>query len=108
MWTKNRGRADRARLAPCKEAVDRSHPGTTKLHRLEENLGAANIRAFGRRSPRDRKCGVEHLGRKGPAIRGICRKWSDVKPDLALPCYRQGQWNHFAADNLPQHSGRSA
>ena len=43
MWTKNRGRADRARQAPCKEAVDRSHPGTTKLHRLEEKPGAANI-----------------------------------------------------------------
>jgi aryl-alcohol dehydrogenase-like predicted oxidoreductase len=23
--------------------VDRSHPGTTKLHRLEENLGAVNV-----------------------------------------------------------------
>ena len=46
---------------------------------------------------------------KVPAIRKICRKWSAVKPDVALPCYREwsGGKNHFEADSLPQHSGRS-
>ncbi len=28
-------------------------PGTTKLHRLEENLGAADVETYARRSPRD-------------------------------------------------------
>ncbi len=35
--------SDRARLAACAEAVDRSDPGTTKLHRLEENIGAVAV-----------------------------------------------------------------
>ena len=35
--------ADRAGLAAGAEAVDRADPGTTKLHRLEENIGAAAI-----------------------------------------------------------------
>ena len=35
--------ADRAGVAAGAEAVDRADPGTTKRHRLEENLGAAEI-----------------------------------------------------------------
>ncbi len=35
--------ADRARLAAGAEALDRADPGTTKLERLEENLGAAAV-----------------------------------------------------------------
>ena len=34
---------DRACLAAGTEAVDRSNPGTTKLHRLEENIGAVAV-----------------------------------------------------------------
>ena len=36
-------RADRARVAAGAEALDRAHSGTTKLHRLQENLGAAQV-----------------------------------------------------------------
>ncbi len=36
-------RPDRARLAACPETLDCSIPGTTKLHRLEENVGAAEV-----------------------------------------------------------------
>jgi hypothetical protein len=32
------------RLVACKEAMDCPIPGTTKLERLEENLGALNIK----------------------------------------------------------------
>lgn len=35
--------ANRARMAAGAEALDRTDPGTTKLHRLEENLGAVNV-----------------------------------------------------------------
>ena len=35
--------SDRARLAACAEAVDRADPGTTKLQRLEENIGALSV-----------------------------------------------------------------
>jgi aryl-alcohol dehydrogenase-like predicted oxidoreductase len=37
-------RADRARLAARAKAVDRADSGTTKRQRLEENLGAHDIR----------------------------------------------------------------
>jgi aryl-alcohol dehydrogenase-like predicted oxidoreductase len=30
-------------VAPRPEATDRAHPGTTKLNRLQENLGAVNV-----------------------------------------------------------------
>jgi aryl-alcohol dehydrogenase-like predicted oxidoreductase len=30
-------------MAACTKAVDRSYSGTTKLHCLEENIGAAQI-----------------------------------------------------------------
>ena len=36
-------RANRACVAPREETVDRPIPGTTKLARLEENLGAADV-----------------------------------------------------------------
>ena len=36
-------RPDRARVAARPEAVDRADPGTTKLHRLEENVAAAAV-----------------------------------------------------------------
>ena len=36
-------RPDRTRLAACEEALDRSDSGTTKLARLEENLGALTV-----------------------------------------------------------------
>ena len=35
--------SDRAGVAACPEAVDRSDPGTTKLHRLDENIGAVAV-----------------------------------------------------------------
>ncbi len=35
--------ANRSRMAARKEAMDSAHPGTTKLSRLEENLGGATI-----------------------------------------------------------------
>lgn len=34
---------DCSRLAARAEAVHRAGPGTTKLHRLEENIGAVNV-----------------------------------------------------------------
>ena len=34
---------DRAARVAGAEAVDRSHPGPTKLNRLEENIGAVSI-----------------------------------------------------------------
>jgi hypothetical protein len=40
---KGDARTDRARLAVGEEALDLPIPGTTKLHRLEENLGAVNV-----------------------------------------------------------------
>ena len=36
-------RSDRTRLAARAKAVDRSDPGTTKLNRLEENIGAVAV-----------------------------------------------------------------
>ena len=42
--------SDRARLAAGPEAVDCSDPGTTKLHRLDENIGAVCSRTHARRS----------------------------------------------------------
>ena len=30
-------------MGACSKAVDRSHPGTRKLRRLEDNLGAADV-----------------------------------------------------------------
>jgi aryl-alcohol dehydrogenase-like predicted oxidoreductase len=40
--TRKMRRRRRSRSPGCsREAVDRPHPGTTKLHRLEENLAAA-------------------------------------------------------------------
>ena len=45
-------------------------PGTTKLERLEENLGAAGGRADGRRSARDRRRGVADRGAGSAVSRG--------------------------------------
>jgi aryl-alcohol dehydrogenase-like predicted oxidoreductase len=55
----------RTRLAACQEAADRSIPGTTKLHRHEENLGAANVDLTPEESPYHRKCLLKHQGRRG-------------------------------------------
>ena len=40
-------------------------PGTTKLHRLDENIGAARRRTDGRRSPRDRDRRLKDHGARG-------------------------------------------
>ena len=41
-------------------------PGTTKLHRLEENIGAAAVELYARRCPRHRQCRLEDHGARGP------------------------------------------
>lgn len=44
-WLRRKGNVctNRTGMAISTKAVDCSHPGTTKLHRLEENLAAADI-----------------------------------------------------------------
>jgi len=43
-YLKNGGKLEIAQqMADGPEAVDRAYPGTTKLHRMEENIGAAAI-----------------------------------------------------------------
>ena len=49
-------------------------PGTTKLHRLEENLGAAAIRADGRRSSRDRHARLRDQRAAARATRSTCSR----------------------------------
>ncbi len=44
-------------------------PGTTKLHRLEENIGAATRRAHGRRPPRHRRRRRQDHGARSPVPR---------------------------------------
>ena len=44
-------------------------PGTTKLHRLEENIGAADRRTHARRPPRDRDRRLQDHGARGPLPR---------------------------------------
>ncbi len=44
-------------------------PGTTKLNRLEENIGAVSVRADARRSARHRRCCVEDQGGRRPVSR---------------------------------------
>ena len=44
-------------------------PGTRKLERLDENLGAADRRADGRRSPRDRERRLDRSRCRGPVPR---------------------------------------
>jgi hypothetical protein len=46
-------------------------PGTTKLHRLEENLGAANVDAHACRPPGDRSRGVGDPGPGARYFRGL-------------------------------------
>ena len=41
-------------------------PGTTKLHRLEENIGAAAVELYARRSPRHRPRRLQDHGARGP------------------------------------------
>ena len=48
-------------------------PGTTKLHRLDENLGAASIELIARRPPRDRGGRLEDQG-GGRALSGTPRE----------------------------------
>ena len=51
-------------------------PGTTKRHRLEENLGAASIRADGRRPARHRAPRSRRSRSRARATRNTCRSWS--------------------------------
>ena len=50
-------------------------PGTTKLHRLEENIGRASVRTLGRRSARDWIARPRRSRCKAPGIRKSCRRW---------------------------------
>ena len=52
-------------------------PGTTKLHRLEENLGAADIELTADDLRRDRRRAAEASPCRASAIRRSCKRWSD-------------------------------
>ena len=67
--------ADRAGLVAGAEAVDRADPGTTKLHRLEENVGAADVALTPDGSAGDRRRAVGHHACRASVIRRSCKPW---------------------------------
>ena len=52
--------------------------------------GSGEYRAFGRRSPRDRKCGVEHQGRRGPLPGESAENGRTLSRTLLFPAAAKG------------------
>ena len=76
-------RADRARLAARAEAVDRADPGTTKLHRLEENAARPTSSS---RPTTWRRSSPPGSPRRVTATTNRCRSSSTAEPCHA-PCH---------------------
>ena len=81
-------------------------PGTTKLHRLEENLGGANVTLTAADLAPDRSRAGANQGRGRPLSRGVA---GDGRPltarsDERRPAVWPGRWDRFAA--APSVGGR--
>ena len=73
-------------------------PGTTKLHRLEENIGARRRRTHARRSPRDRHRRLEDHGARGPLSR---KAGANDRPLIAIQEKKDGNvvdWMEHVSD----------
>ena len=69
-------------------------PGTTKRHRLDENLGAARIRAERRRSARDRSRGISNRGPGCALSRAPADRWSADSAVTAMAPNERARQNH--------------